>query len=203
MQFDTEKYMQNAQGAWVAIENVNERDLLCDQLVKGIIPQFKSMQESMKALKEKTYSDIAAFVSLSLERYGVKVGGEKGNVTLVCFDGTYKVVRSMADNMTFDEGIIAAQALIGECLAEWTEGSRPELRSVVERAFKQDKQGNISVSAVMSLRQLKINDDRWQRAMTAISESLQVVFAKSYIRVFERDGKGGWHNITLDFAKLD
>ena len=202
MQFDTEKYMQNAQGAWVNIENIKERDLLCDQLVKGIVPEFKAMQEAMRALKEKTYEDIAAFISLSLERYGVKVGGDKGNVTLMSFDGNYKVVRSMADNMTFDEGILAAQSLIGECLTEWTEDSRPELRSIVERAFKQDKQGNISTAAVLDLRRLEIADERWQRAMQAISDSLQVVFAKSYIRVLEKDGKGGWRNITLDFAKI-
>lgn len=202
MQISTETHMQNAQGAWVAIENVKERDLLCDQLVKGIIPKFRDMQTRMEELKRQTYEDIAAFVSLSLERYGVKCGGEKGNVTLMSFDGKYKLVRSMADHMTFDEGILAAQSLINECLAEWTEGSRPELRSIVERAFKQDKEGNISIPAVLDLRRLEIADERWQRAMTAISDSLQVVFAKSYVRVFEKNEKGDWNNITLDFAKL-
>ena len=202
MQISPETHMQNAQGDWVRIENIKPRDLLEDQLVKGISPKFEAMQEQMAALKEQTYADIAAFISLSMEQYGVKVGGEKGNITLTSFDGSIKVQRSRADHLTFNEGILAAQALINECLAEWTEDSRPELRTIIERAFKQDKEGNVSIPAVLDLRNLNINDERWQRAMSAIGDALKRVFAKTYIRVSKGDGKGGWKNITLDFAKL-
>ncbi|MHA3316643.1 DUF3164 family protein, partial [Yersinia pseudotuberculosis] len=46
-----------------------------------------------------------------------------------------------------------------------------------------------------------ITDPRWLRAMTAISESVQVVCSTSYIRVYERIGDTDkYQPITLDVA---
>jgi len=56
--------------------------------------------------------DVGAFIQLSAEKYEVKVGGNKGNVSLLSFDGRYKIVRQVAENITFDERLQAAKALI-------------------------------------------------------------------------------------------
>ena len=40
------------------------------------------------------------------------------------------------------------------------------------------------------LRRHKIEDDRWQRAMQAIGDSLQILDSKAYVRVYERDAHG-------------
>lgn len=202
MNTNTTTHMENAQGQSIPVENISPRDLLCDQLVKGIVSKFEALQQEMAKLKEATYADIASFIEASTEKFGVKCGGAKGNVTLFSFDKKIKVIRSKQDSLTFDERILAAQELITECVKEWTEGSRPELRVIVDRAFRQDKQGNLSTAAVLDLRNLEIDDERWQRAMKAINESLQVVFSRSYVRVLKQNEKGGWDNITLDFAKL-
>lgn len=56
---------------------------------------------------------------------------------------------------------------------------------------------------MLSLRRLEIEDERWQRAMTAIGEAVQVVGSKSYIRVYERIGESDQYApIPLDIASI-
>ena len=38
---------------------------------------------------------------------------------------------------------------------------------------------------VLALRRLNIEDKRWQRAMTAISDAIQITGSRSYLRVYE------------------
>ena len=132
--------------------------------------------------------------------YGVQIGGNKGNVALLSFDGRFKVLRAIAESIRFDERLQAAKELIDECITAWSAGSRPELQVLVNDAFKVDQQGNINTARVLALRRLEIDDKRWQLAMKALSESVQVVDSKSYIRVYERDAKGEYQPIALDVS---
>ena len=111
--------------------------------------------------------DVAAFVALSAEQYGAKVGGNKGNLTITTYDGRYKVQRQVSETLVFDERLQAAKALIDECITEWTEGSRDEIRALINDAFQVDKEGRINTGRVLSLRRLKIDDERWRQAMLA------------------------------------
>lgn len=155
----------------------------------------------MLDFKLATFGDIEAFITLSAEQYQAKVGGKKGNASLVSFDGRYKVIRAMADNIAFDERLQAAKALIDECLHEWTEGARAEVITLINDAFRVDQAGNIRTGSVLALRRLQIDDERWQRAMQAIGEAVQVVSTKAYVRIQERVGDTDqYRSIPLDIA---
>ena len=119
---------------------------------------------------------------------------------LLSFDGRYKVLRANQENIAFDERLQAAKDLIDQCLTEWTEGARSELRALINDAFRVDQAGNIRTGQVLSLRRLAIDDPRWQEAMLAIAEAVQVVGSKSYVRVYERDSQGEYRPIALDIA---
>ena len=55
----------------------------------------------------------------------------------------------------------------------------------------------------LALRRLDIRDEKWQKAMQAISESLQVVGSKEYIRFYERVGDSDQYQpISLDLATV-
>lgn len=122
-------------------------------------------------------------------------------VTLLSFDGRYKIIRAIQEGVAFDERLQAARALIDECLRDWTAGARPEVVTLVNDAFRTDSQGEIRTARVLALRRLEITDERWQRAMQAIGEACQVVGSKSYIRVYERIGDTDQYRpISLDIA---
>lgn len=193
-------YRKDAQGRLIAEANIKPIDAARDELVMEIVNKAIDMNRLLKDFKARTFADIAAFVSLSAEQYRARVGGQKGNVSLMSFDGRYKVVRQIQEAIRFDERLQAAKGLIDECLTEWTEGARAELRAIVNDAFRVDQEGNIRTAQVLGLRRLPIEDERWQSAMQAIGEAVQVVGSKAYVRVYERDALGKYRPITLDMA---
>lgn len=199
---DLNQYRQDAKGNLVPLANIKEIDLLRDELVMEIADKAAKVQQQIAAFKTDAMADIAAFVQLSADRYDVSLGGKKGNVTLHSFDGQYRVNLAMQDTLVFDEGLLAAKALIDECINEWTEGSRTELKTLINAAFQVDKEGNISTARVLGLRRLEIKDAKWQRAMEALGDSLQVQTSKQFVRVYRRDEAGDYQLLNLDVAKV-
>lgn len=197
-----EGYRENAHGCLVPEAQVREIDKARDELVLEKVAKVKVMQKALRDLKMELMGDIAAFVELSAERYGVKVGGDKGNITLQSYDGRYRIKRQTSETIAFDEGLRAAKALIDDCLEEWSRNSPSPLRVIVEQAFQINKEGRINTNAILGLRRHQIDDDRWNRAMQAISDSLQVLDSKAYVRVYERDDQGRYQPIPLDIAAL-
>ncbi|MGU9776166.1 DUF3164 family protein [Salmonella enterica] len=194
-------YWVDAKGVLTPESLVKDIDKTRDSLVADLVSRAVAVHTALSEFKLSGFADIAAFMELSAEQYGVNMGGKKGNVTLYSYDGRYKVQRAMQDRIAFDERIQAAKALIDECLADWMEGSRPEIKAIINEAFNTDKEGNINIGKVLALRRLEINDERWKRAMQAIGEAVQVVGSKSYIRVYERVGDSDeYRAISLDIA---
>lgn len=201
--FEAQGYKRNHNGALIPITSIKEIDLLRDELVGSIVQKSLLMSAELKALKDSLFGDIHAFVDLSAEKYDVKLGGVKGNLSLMSFDGRYKVQIANHDNLVFDERLQAAKALIDECFKEWTADSRPEIKAVIDNAFAVDKEGKISTGRVLGLRKLNIDDPKWLRAMTAISEAVTVVGSKSYVRIYERvNDTDKYQPISLDIAAV-
>ncbi len=197
-----EGYKEDPRGNLVPLANIREIDQLRDTEVLDIIQQAKAQQQRLKQFKQHIYDTIAAFVEVSAERYGVHMGGRKGNITLTSFDGRYRVQFAIAELLTFDEGLQAAKVLIDECLHEWTEGANANLKAIVDRAFDTDKAGNLSTTRILSLRRTQIDDPRWAKAMDAIAESVQVTDTATYVRFYEKNKHGKYQAISLDFAAL-
>ncbi|QLB15861.1 sulfate transporter [Mannheimia granulomatis] len=198
---DGKIYWQDAKGSLTADELVKEIDKERDALVQEWIAKGKALRGELDRFKTGIFNDIQAFIELSAEKYDAKLGGTKGNVTLFAYDGKYKIQRAINDHLQFDERIQAAKVLIDECLNEWSEGSRPELKALIERAFNVDKEGNLNTSRILGLRRVEITDPRWLNAMKAISESVQIVNSKAYVRLYERVGNTDQYKpISLDIA---
>ena len=195
------EYWRDAKGNLTPAELVKEIDKARDALVHEWVERGRDLSKAISHFKEGIFGDVQAFIELSAEKYGAKVGGNKGNVTLFSYDGKYKIQRAINESLQFDERIQAAKVLIDECLNEWSEGSRPELKALIERAFNVDKEGNLNTSRILGLRRVEIQDSRWQTAMQAISESVQVVSSKAYVRLYERVGETDQYvPIALDVA---
>lgn len=198
-----EGYLQDQAGRLVPIDMVSEIDITRHELVNEIVNKARELQEKMREFKLSTLGDVNAFVDLSAERYDIKLGGRKGNVTLVSFDGRYKVQRAISDSLVFDERLQVAKELIDQCIHRWSEGARDELKVIVDDAFQVDKTGKISTGRVLGLRRHKITDPQWLQAMDAIADSIQVTGSKTYIRLYERIGESDqWRPIALDLANL-
>lgn len=196
-------YMMKADGTLVPKKLVSQIDMMRDDLVKDLVKRAKKVQQPMADFKKDVMQELVDFINESAKSYDAKIGGKKGNVTLYSFDGRYKVVRSLAENIVFDERLQVAKSLVDECILEWAKGSKAEIKALVQDAFQTDKEGKISVSRILGLKRIDIKDEKWQRAMKAISDSMQVSGTKSYIRFYERVGNSeDYTPISLDIAAL-
>ena len=200
---EQQSYMTDQQGRQVPMDMVKDIDKLRDQTVRAIMAEAIEMSELLKEFKRGIRDDIFAFVGTSAEQYGIKWGGKKGNINLTTYDGKYRIVVQMNEQLAFDERLQVARDLIGACIERWSEGSRNEIRILVQDAFQTDKTGKINTARVLGLRRLEINDPEWQRAMAAIQDSITISGSKQYLRFYERnDTTGEYVNIPLDVAAL-
>ncbi len=162
-----------------------------------------AISEALAAFKAKALGDIADLIAISAEKYQVKLGGKKGNVSIVTYDGRFKIERAMAERITFTEEILAAKELIDQCIRKWSEGADQHLRILVDRAFRANRQGQIKTGDVLSLLRVEIDDPDWQRAMEALKDSIQVNGTAVYIRVYQRVGNTDRYDpINLNIAAV-
>ena len=196
-------YWQDASGSLIPESKIKDIDKLRHQVVTDLCVMAEKSRDGLADFKAHAMQEVAALVSTSMEQYGVKAGGEKGNVTLISFDGRYKLVRSMQDKLTFGEQLMAAKALIDECVHEWASNADDNIKVLVNHAFQTDKEGKINTGRVLGLRRLEIRDAKWQSAMQAIADSIQIASTKPYVRFYKRnDTTGEYESISLDVAAV-
>lgn len=197
------EYMTDPKGALVPVETIKPQDLLMDEVVGKVFRHAKDLSAQIARFKEHTFADIAGFQGLLEQEYGARAGGAKGNLTLTSFDGLHKVTVQVADRIDFGPELQVAKKLVDECLTEWSKDGRAELRSIVNRAFAVDQAGKIKQAELFSILRLEIEDERWQRAMKAIRDSIRILGTKEYVRFYERaNAAAAWVPVSLDIAAL-
>lgn len=199
----TDAYMRDSQGRLVPVENIKPIDIARNDLVLEIVTRALPLREQLARFRSGAMEDIDAFVDLSAEQFGTKIGGSKGNITLMSYDGEYKIIRAIDEYTVFDERLQIAKALIDECIHEWAAGARAEIRTLINDAFQVDKEGRVNTKRVLGLRRLDITDTRWKRAMDAIGESLLTVGSKAYLRIYKRQADGSYKQLSMDLSSAE
>lgn len=197
-------YWENATGDLIPISKIKPVDKARDALVKDIAERAKAMNAMLLDFKTEVMNEIEGFVATSAAEYGHQMRGAlgKGNITLTSFNGRYKVERQVADRIAFDERLQVAKTIIDECVHRWAKGANHNIQALVNHAFRVDKAGNVSVSAVLALRPLKVDDPQWTQAMRAIADSMKTVASMQYVRIYERTENGAYIAISLNSATV-
>jgi hypothetical protein len=194
-------YLRDAKGSLVPIGLVRAEDLLMDELVRNWLGKAGELNAMLRSFKQAAFEEVGAFQALLAQHYEATIGGKKGNITLTSYDGCAKVQVAVADLLEFGPELQVAKQLIDECLREWSADSRDEIRALVDRVFAVDKDGQISHTGLFMLLRVEIPDDRWQRAMKAIRDSMRVIGSRTYVRFYDRPAPdAGWRAVALDLA---
>lgn len=201
-EINKDEYMKDRKGRLVPVAQVSDYDLAMDSFVKEQVAAAKVKSADLSDFKQRAFDECYAWLDLVAEKYGRTRGGVKGNVTFSSFDGSEQITIRVQETLTFGPELQIAKDLIDECVTEWSEGANDNLRAIIGDAFQVDKEGQLNTGRILSLRRVKIQDERWNRAMEAISESLQVAMSKTYINFREKDKHGKLINIPLDIAAI-
>lgn len=196
-------YVTNAEGGLTPLELVKAEDFMEDQMVRKIIGFAKPLSAELARFKKHTRADIAEFDRLLEAKYGLVKKGRAGagNQKYRTIDGLMTVETRVNKLIEFGPQLQVAKGLIDECLNEWTEDGRAEVRSLVTRAFKVDKAGQISKDAVFELFKVESTDSRWLKAMEAIEGAVRVIGSKEYLHFsFRESHDADWIRISLNIA---
>ena len=172
-------YLRDAKGSLVPLAAVKPVDLLMDETVRAILTDARELSALIAAFKARTFERVGAFQALLAQEYGTTVGGKKGNITLLTFDGRERAQVQVADLLEFG----------------------PELQAIVNGVFQVDKEGRINRAELFRLLRLDFTDPRWLRAMEAIKDSIRVIGSRTYVRFYDRPAHDApWHPVTIDLA---
>jgi hypothetical protein len=196
-----EGYMADDKGRLVHINQVKDEHKLENQLVRDMFAQARHLNSILATFKAAAFSDVEAFLQLLGEKYGIKKGGRRGNLTLTSYDGLMKVQLQVSDSFAFGPELQIAKQLIDDMIKESSGGADEKIIALVNHAFSVDKQGQVNRGNILGLRRLNIQDAKWEQAMQAITDSMRVTSTSQYIRFYCRPtATAQWQSVTLDFA---
>ncbi|GAB0057442.1 hypothetical protein SIID45300_01770 [Candidatus Magnetaquicoccaceae bacterium FCR-1] len=195
-------FWQDPQGRLIPASMVKPIDQLRDQTVRKLVQAAMDLNEDMAEFKSMAFDEVSAFIAISASDHGVSVGGLKGNVTLTTYDGQYRVQRAFSAVLVFDEQVQIAKSLVDECIKGWTSASHPAVQALINEVFRADAQGELPVNKVYELRRLQIDDEKWQKAMQILTDSIRVDHTRSYLRFYQRTDEGEFVPIPLDLATV-
>ncbi|WP_233093006.1 DUF3164 family protein [Paracoccus sp. IB05] len=164
---------RDPRGALVPIDVIKAVDQLEDGVVRKIMHFAEDLSARVSRFKGHTFTDPGEFDALLAQEYYVTRGGPKGNRTYTSCDGLMRVSVRTAELLEFGTGLQQAKSLFDECLNEWTQNSRAEIRAIVPDAFNTDQEGKICRSAIFRLLRYDIRDPRWIEACRALREAMR------------------------------
>ena len=201
LQIGDKTYYKKANGTLVPEDQVKDSDRLRDRFVLEAAEKIMDIRTQMIRVKAEILDDIEAFMQTMSESYGVKLGGEKGNLSFTSFDGRVQLKYYRNDYLTFNEGIHIAKKLIDEFLEDITKDSSRSIKQIVNSAFNL-KQGRMDVKAILKLREINETDPRWVKAMQIIDESKQWNEGSRALRLYIRGKTGEMELVPMDFTSL-
>lgn len=173
-----------------------------ERLVEKLIKRSKKLNRQLAAFRALALEDIEKYLTELEERYKINARTREGNKMLSNFSNTQRLEIRVSKYIEFDERLALAKEKIETCINKWSKGANGKLMLLVRDAFKVDKKGNIDKARVLGLKKLNIKDKDWKQAMEIISDSIQVVDSRTYLRFSLKDDEGRWRTIPLDIAAL-
>ncbi|ARE40881.1 hypothetical protein RGUI_2740 [Rhodovulum sp. P5] len=196
-----QKYLPDASGRLTPVEAIKPQHMLEHETVRKIMGFALALSDQVARFKGHAFEDLGDFDAILEQQYDLKKGGKKGNRTYSTVDGCMQIQVRNADLLDFGPELQVAKGLVDECLSEWAEDSRAEIRTIVMRAFNVDKEGQINRSEIFMLLRLEIEDDRWKRAMEALRDAIRITGSKKYLWFRMRDSaEAPWTTVTIDLA---
>jgi len=200
---DDHGHWLNKKGEGTHPDLIRADEKIKDELVEKLIVQASELSGVLNKFKKDAFGEANDYFELLLQNYNLDAlkNSKKGNITLENYSGTMKVQISNADSISFDEKLQIAKLKIDECLHELTEGSSPEIKTLITKAFEVDKKGDVNAKKILALKSYDISHKKWREAMIIIDESIEIVGSKAYIRFYTRESVSKEYKlISLDLA---
>ena len=167
--------------------------------IVSLITMAKDINKELAEFKKHSFDTMDALYEL-LKEYSGRHAEGKGNFKIE-FDNL-KVEYNKQGKGSYDERATEAEKYIFDFIESrysGDEGTKEFILSLLER-----KKGELDPDNIQKLYKYegKFNDPNFSRACELFRESYQYSHSKDYIRFYEKDERGQWKNILLQFSAV-
>ncbi len=159
---------------------------LREKLVDEMIEEALAMEQMLSEFRELSMKKLYGRLSEIYEETGVQLRKTRqGSFSITNHSKTVKISIGQGTAVMFDERLMVAQTLLEEYIEEISEGASNSLKDLILSVFKENKNGNIDKTALLSLRKKHTPTDfnpKWHKAMDLIIESMEHYKTKQYLR---------------------
>ena len=195
----------DSRGAACPVKFIPDVERKRDAAVERIHKIGKRLEEQMRKAKRDVLDEIEAYLEW-LDKDSDAPRSRKSNTTLTNYSGDKQVELAMDDVIKLDERLQQAKELVDEYVASLGESAPDELTTLAHTSFDTDKSGRVNQALVLRLVKYQFKDERWQRAVQLIRESIQVVGTRQYLQlrilVPDESGAKKWVRLHLNFSAM-
>ncbi len=194
------KYWQNAEGELIPERRIFLHEKRADRMVNKVMKKVARLQKHIIAEKLK----ISEIVEQYLKQVATENGSDSidGNTTIFDFAKENQIEQRLSKHFVTDERLNIAKKKINDLILKWSDGADDKIITLVNKAFKTDKHGNVNVKQILSLREINIKDKEWKEAMELITNCISVDYTKTYLNFRTRDESGKLVAIPLNFSAM-
>lgn len=172
---------------------------LKEETIVALCTDALLLNGQLTVFKQKAFSDMQALWEM-LKEYSARHADGKGNFRIE-FEN-YRVSYKRQGKPTFDERSHQAEKHIIDFVNSKfkdDKDTRDLVMSLLER-----KKGELDINLVQKLYAMedRFQDENWKRGIELLKESYSYSHSKDYIGFEQRDEKGEWKPINLQFSNL-
>lgn len=201
----SQKTWVDESGMEIPITRITTHEKLCERECARMLKRAQKLNSDLTAFKAAALDTAQKLYESFLAEYDKEqIGQGKGNMTFYNFDRSIKLEVSVNELITFDDNLIKlAKEELDSFLASSIGGTDSFIKDLILEAFATSR-GRLDTKKILSLKKYlnRIKDKRYHDAMKLIDESIRHVDSKTYLRVWERDKRGEYHAIDLNFSSI-
>ena len=204
-------YLTDAKGRICHADILSPVDIARNTLVNNCIQRALELSKMIDEFKQETFAQIDAFIYISNSEHNAKIGVRpehsqrkwKGNIQLLSYNGSQKILWKVQDKIAFNEKLNLAMEKLQGLIKERSGDIDEIIQVMVNEAFRVDQLGYVDPKKILDLRKYKITHPVWVEAMQDINDSMQPNGSRSYLQFWHRDTpESEWLSIPLDIARL-
>ncbi len=185
---------KSAKAKEVYAGKIHKAALLAEEALKSLYSLMDAACIEIKAMVQKEYES----------ENGTSHKPGQGSFTWFSFDRSLKVESEVNDIVKWDETIMTeALALLDKYISGTLGDSHELVKRLVNSAFS-NKKGTIDTRKIFQLLQYEkeIKNKHFLKACEIIKSAQSIDRSKLYMRVWEKDEKGEYRNINLNFSSI-
>ncbi|MBL6448548.1 DUF3164 family protein [Fulvivirga sp. 29W222] len=175
-----------------------------ENLIKDLTKEAVEISIEIKHFKRDAFNKMDQFYEV-MKQYGDIKPNSKGGFSIENAEGTLKIKYSSQTRKGFDERADMAEQKLKSFLERFVKVRAKETYKLVLQLLERTHSGDFDDKLIMKLWNMEndFDDEDWREAIKLFKESYNPKETTRYINFYQRNDKGQWELINLNFASIN